>query len=795
MAFRADNHLLEATPASAPRPTASETRTRVLSNTGAGSHVVQFYEGLDFLADCVADFAGAALGAGDPVLLVATPGHLTAIRARLEQRSFDVERAIRTRQLTLLDAERTLAKILTDGQPQWEAFRAQLGGVIRSMRRRRRDRTLRIYGEMVDLLCAGGNAGAAVQLEHMWNDLARVENFALLCGYGMQRFALGSSGGDFQHVCDAHEHVLPTEDFDLESGETGRFRQVSLLQQRARALETEIQRRADLEDELRRALAAVREREEAARRSEDAAQREREKLSRLFRQAPAMIVFHRGPTHVFEFLNAEASRIIAPSVLGKPFREAFPEGYADHLSMLDRVFQTGERSVGVEIPMAFTQNGVEHERFFNMVYEPYRNADERTEGVMSFGFEVTDQVLSRRKVEAVVQELEVAHRMKDDFLATISHELRTPLNAILGWARMLREGAFSEDKARRALETIERNARVQAQLIEDLLDVSRIISGKLRLEVAPVDVGCVVMNAVETVRPAASAKEITLRQSVDPDVGTIMGDANRLQQVVWNLLTNAVKFTNKGGSVEVIVERQDSSVMISVRDDGHGIDPEFLACVFERFRQAKTERRQGGLGLGLAIVRHLVELHGGTARAESGGLGKGATFTVFLPISAAQSASRVERPPALTLAPAPGPELLGALHGVRILVVDDESDARELLEEMLSRCHATVWGASSAEEALRLIEERRPDMLVSDVGMPGQDGYQLIQKVRALPADQGGRMPAVALTAYARVEDRMKALVAGFNMHVPKPVEPAELLAVLTNLTVMFPPEEGLRAP
>jgi PAS domain S-box-containing protein len=382
---------------------------------------------------------------------------------------------------------------------------------------------------------------------------------------------------------------------------------------------------------------------------------------------------------------------------------------------------------------------------------------------------------------------EEANQAKDDFLATVSHELRTPLNSILGWVHMLRDKSLPEDRQARALETIERNARVQNQLIEDLLDVSRIVAGKLRLDVESVDVPHVVESAIETVRPAANAKNIVLRVTVDPNAGPVMGDPARLQQVVCNLLSNAVKFSAKGAAVHVVVRKRDSSIEIIVRDKGQGIDASFLPYVFERFRQAdpRTTRVRGGLGLGLAIVRNLVELHGGTVSAQSDGIDCGATFTVHLPISPVHARS-YEGPPALQLAALPPVRCPPELSGVHVLVLDDEADARELVEALLTNCKMRVTTASTVEEALRLVQEVRPTIVVSDIGMPIEDGYALIRRLRALPVNLGGKTPAVALTAYARTEDRTRALVAGFNMHVPKPVEPTELLAVLANLASIY---------
>ncbi|HVF57463.1 MAG TPA: PAS domain S-box protein [Pyrinomonadaceae bacterium] len=378
-----------------------------------------------------------------------------------------------------------------------------------------------------------------------------------------------------------------------------------------------------------------------------------------------------------------------------------------------------------------------------------------------------------------------ANRLKDEFLATVSHELRTPLTAILGWATMLRTNRFDEESVRRALETIERNAKNQRQIIEDLLDVSRIITGNLRLEIRSVEPASLIEAAIETVRPAAEARGVRLQKILDTGTSPISGDPARLQQVIWNLLTNAIKFTPRDGRVQIKLERIDSHVEIAVSDTGQGISPDFLPYVFDRFRQADstTTRKYGGLGLGLAIVRHLVELHGGTVRAESGGEGQGSIFTVVLPLMPVyQNASAEERVhPAAAGSPLSFdcPE---KLDGLKILAVDDEADARELLKAVLTHCGAEVLAVGSAREALEELQRFRPDVLISDIGMPEEDGYELIRRIRELPAEHGGTVPAVALTAYARAEDRLRVLREGYQMHVPKPVELAELVAVVASL-------------
>lgn len=389
--------------------------------------------------------------------------------------------------------------------------------------------------------------------------------------------------------------------------------------------------------------------------------------------------------------------------------------------------------------------------------------------------------------ERLYRQAEESSRLKEEFLATISHELRTPLSAILGWARMLRMGQLSEADAAKALETIERNARAQAQLVDDLLDVSRIITGKLRMDVQPADPNAFIDAAVDAVRPAAEAKGVRIQKIIDTAAISIPGDPARLQQVVWNLLSNAIKFTPRDGRVQIRSERVNSHLEIVVSDTGQGIAADFLPHVFDRFRQAdqKTSRLHGGMGLGLAIVRHLVEMHGGTVHASSEGEGKGATFTVMLPISPVYqldpSGGRVH-PGARDLLSPILDDCTDRLDGIRILIVDDEADTRELLKQGLEYCGATVRVVGSAAEALNAMMATVPDVLISDIGMPGVDGYDLIRQVRGLPAERGGKVPAIALTAYTRIEDRLQALRAGYDMHVPKPVELAELVAVASTV-------------
>jgi PAS domain S-box-containing protein len=404
-------------------------------------------------------------------------------------------------------------------------------------------------------------------------------------------------------------------------------------------------------------------------------------------------------------------------------------------------------------------------------------------------YEAAQQAAEERKVlldseRSARAEAERTSQMKDEFLATLSHELRTPLTAILGWAQVLRRGSRDEADLHRGLQTIERNARAQAQLIEDLLDMSRITSGKVQLEMTQLSAKAVVDAAIETVRPAADARNIQILRDYQDGPAMVAGDPSRLQQIIWNLLSNAIKFTPRDGTIQVSVGCADGQVEIAIRDSGIGIEPEFLAHVFERFRQAdaSTTRKHGGLGLGLSIVKHLVEQHGGTVSAASEGEGSGSCFTMRLPrslahASAERHAGSGAQRAAAAAADAGADLALRDLSGLQVLVVDDELDARELIRRILSDCHADVLTAATATEALALLQTARPDLLVSDIGMPDVDGFELLGRVRALGPARGGDVPAIALTAFARSEDRIRALASGFLTHISKPVEPADLIA------------------
>ncbi len=480
----------------------------------------------------------------------------------------------------------------------------------------------------------------------------------------------------------------------------------------------------------------------------------------------------------------------AQEAIGQPVEMLFaPEHLEEEKSIQERV-RFGEHIKHFEV-LRRRKDG--NEVAVSMTVSPIKNARGEVIGSSRISRDVTDRRRAEETIRAAYEqesaaraESEQANRLKDEFLATVSHELRSPLNSILGWSSMLRDKRIDEEKWARAHEVIYRNARAQNQLISDLLDVSRIITGKLLLDVRKLDLIPIIEAAMDVVRPAVDAKQIRLVSSLDPAAGFVSGDADRLQQVVWNLLSNAVKFTPPGGEIRVGLDHVGANVTITVSDTGEGIELEFLPFVFDRFRQSEggSARPSGGLGLGLAIVRHLVELHGGTVSAESLGRGTGATFTVTLPQAALRKeGSEVERDRAaageIPQDSSPPPNLL---YDLRVLLVDDDPDARNLLCLILTSYEADVRDCASAAEALQILDEWRPDALVSDIGMPVEDGYVLIRKVREREPERGGLVPAIALTAYARAEDARRALEAGYQAHVPKPVEPGELAMAVANL-------------
>ncbi len=517
-----------------------------------------------------------------------------------------------------------------------------------------------------------------------------------------------------------------------------------------------------------------------------AAEAERARLFDVLEQAPVPVAVFTGDDLRFELANPPYCDMVGrTSLIGLPLRQALPE-IGDHpvVTSLETVYRTARPLRVTEFRVPVLRRGVVAEAFFDYVVQPLRGPSDEVSGIILVANDVTEQVIARRRVEDLRAAAENASRAKDEFLSTLSHELRTPLNAIVGWSSLLSSGAIPAGQVTKAVETIERNARVQARLIDDMLDLSRIERGKLVLSVGPLEMVRIVEAAIDAVRPAAEAKGVRLQAVLDSHA-TIVGDADRLQQIVWNLLSNAIKFTPRGGRVHVRLRREQSHVEIVVADTGQGIEVNFLPYVFDRFRQGDGAftRRAGGLGLGLAIVRSLVELHGGNVAAYSDGKDRGATFVVRLPMAPLRASGAF--PPDRALIGAQGPQTFDCppeLSGLRLLVVDDEPATRDLLRFVLEQCESKVRTAASAAEALEAFSEEPFDLLISDIGMPDVDGYTLMRSVRLLPADKGGRVPALALTAYARGEDRTQALKAGFNMHLTKPIEPSELVVVIAAL-------------
>jgi PAS domain S-box-containing protein len=510
-------------------------------------------------------------------------------------------------------------------------------------------------------------------------------------------------------------------------------------------------------------------REQLARAASDA---ERQRLLTLLNHVPATVNFFRGPDLVFEFAHPKTLQKMGRRDLqGKALLVAAPElrqqAYVEHLR---RVYASGESYEQREVEVCFEVDGRRVESYWDSVYLPVRGPSGAIEGVMTFELDVTDSVVARRELERV-------NRAKDEFLATMSHELRTPLNAITGWATILRRKPLDVHKLDRGLEVIERNAKAQARLVSDLLDVSRVISGKLQLSITKTEVLPLIVAASDVVRPAAEGKGVRLVVDVDPAIGTTMADPDRIQQIVWNLLSNAIRFTPRGGRVVITADRAASGIAIRVDDNGVGIAGEHLPHIFERFKQvdSSTTRAHGGLGLGLAIVRHLVEAHGGSVEAQSEGLGRGATFTIRLPIQAI-SVERAARAGSQALAePADVTPNTASLQDVRVLLVDDDPDSLEVLRMVLEAAGAKVKATTSARDAFDALDTHGPfEIIVSDIGMPEMDGYSFMRSLRS--QSSGANVPAIALTAYARSEDAELAKKAGYQEHLAKPVDERRLL-------------------
>ena len=772
-------------------------------------HLVQFYDDDGLLVDTLRDFVAEGLKAGGGALVIATADHRIGLEARLRALGLDVDGATATGRFLAVDAAETLARIMVDGAPDEGRFREMARELLGRVGG---NGPTRVFGEMVGLLLSAGNTGATIRLEDLWNELLGERPFRLFCAYPMRQLGGQKLADSVAAICRQHEHVVPAESYPREETPRGRLSAIVALQQQAASLQAEVAERSAVETALRTVQAELEQQVTDLRRLHDMSARltstlDLEPLLREVLDAvlalqdtrmgllalcdpemPLTLRVHRG------FDEASVEEIEHVPFGGGAWGIAYTERrpvviedtetdpvFAPYRDAARRagfracqstpLFTRGGDVIGVlSVHFAAPRRPAESERrLIDLYVRIAADAIENAQLHERLQQELDDRRESLVREHAARAQAEIANRMKDEFLANVSHELRTPLNAVLGWSHILRTGRPDEATVARGVEVIERNAQAQAKLIEDILDASRAISGTLTIVRGPVDLGAVINAATDSVRVAAQSKGIALTVILDPSARHVTGDAGRLQQAVWNVLSNAVKFTHRGGKVEVRLDRSDGHGHIKVTDTGEGIPSDFLPFIFERFRQVDSTitRRHGGLGLGLTIVRHLVELHGGVVRAESAGEGYGTTVVIELPLAETGDEANAHQTPN------------SPLRGVQVLVVDDDHDALDMLARLLTDAGAAVRTAASANEAMGLLRWIQPDVLVSDLAMPDEDGYSLIRNVRAAERGTDRETPAVALTAYVRLQDRARAVAAGFNMFVEKPVDPDELISVI----------------
>jgi signal transduction histidine kinase/ActR/RegA family two-component response regulator len=793
-------------------------------------HFVQLYETDVFLLDSLSGFIGTGLGAGDACIVVATKAHRDELDERLKALGVDVALASACGQYVSLDAAETLSSLMVDGSPDSNRFVEIIGGLIaRAAVGRSR---VRIFGEMVALLWAENNRAAAIRLEELWNHLSETHPFLLFCAYPMSGFDREALGEPLGHVCAGHSRVIPAESYTALTDHDERLRAIILLQQKASSLEAEIAERKEAENALRAVKDELEIQIDDLRRLHEMSHSltstfdMESVLQEVLRAAMSVQGTSLGLLSLCdaerdglalkvssgfdeEFLKQvewvepgsgacgtcyeQRRRVVIEDVEAAPlfatYREAARRAGFRACHSTPLITRNGH-IIGV-LSVHFRQPHRPEERELRLMDLYARMAADFIENArlhhqMQKELEEREHLLVREQMARA--EAESANRLKDEFLATVSHELRTPLTAIMGWSHMLRSRSLDEATVTRAIETIERNAQAQAQLIEDILDVSRVVAGKLRLNIGLVDLASVINAAIDSVQLAADSKGIQLEVTLSPSARRVSGDSSRLQQIVWNLLSNAIKFTPSGGHVEVRLEGEGSNVQLRVSDTGCGISTDFLPFIFDRFRQADgtSTRNHGGLGLGLAIVRHLVELHGGTVEAESAGEESGSTFTIRLPREPSHEGLKSNGRETASLWPNDNSDALvkplPSLDGVKVLLVDNAQDTLDMLTSILTEYRATVQTAASASQALEVVQWYKPNVLVSALALPGEDGYALIARLRAMETESGKQTPAVALTAYVCIEDRARALSAGFNMFVPKPVETNELITAIANL-------------
>ncbi len=720
----------------------------------ASSHHVQFYQGEAFLTEQVASFLGAGLGAGAQAIVIATPEHHAGFAGRLSESGIDVTRAAADGRYVALDARETLERFLVDGMPDATLFEAVVGALVRPMAARG---PLRAFGEMVALLRADGNTRAALRLERLWNELAARCPFALLCAYPMQGFAATNAADALLDVCREHDGVVPSEGYALLPSAEARERFIVQLQQKAAALDRE-----------------VAEREWA----EDSAREHGEMLRSLVHASPVPIVVIAADTTV-RLWNPAAEQVFGwyrDEILGRPL-PMVPVDKREECASVRAAAVRGQTVRGVESARR-RKDGSMVEVLISAA--PLLDRDGVVREIVLLFEDVTDRNRLHAAERRARAQAEAANRAKDEFLAMLGHELRNPLSALrtaVATARL--EPRWRE----RALDIAARQAEHLGHLVDDLLDVARITHGKITLARKPVRLAAIVEAAVETMRPLIAERGHALSVASPPsDVG-VDGDPTRLEQVLVNLISNAAKYTEPGGHVQVVAERVGAEAVIRVRDDGQGLGPELLPRVFDLFLQGTRDldRGQGGLGVGLTLVRKLVELHAGRVEARSDGVGRGSEFTITLPAISFPTETRDDAEPAAD----------GLAHASRVLVVDDNVDAADSLKMLLEVLGHRVQVAYDGHAALAAAAVQRPDVMVVDIGLPGLDGYEVARAVRQDPSLQG--VVLVALTGYGREEDRDHALHAGFDFHLLKPVNVDDLRSLVGGLGAAAQPVAATR--
>lgn len=808
--------------------------SRKFGKSAESEHIVQFYESEEFLYEVVARFLSSGLTAGAPVVVIATEAHRHAFNAQLESNGFDIKSLCAEGRITLLDARDTLSSFLVDGMPDRARFESVVGGVIQRILAAGCQSRLHAFGEMVDLLWKDGSPDAAIYLEELWNDLGSRHSFSLLCAYVMGNFYNEACTQKFHQICEAHRHVIPTERYAWNQEQSVQMREISLLQQRSRALESEIEHRQKLEEALRDALRERRRAEEAQRsiqqelkvlyEGESSARRQAEDAQRraaFLADASAIL----SSSLEYEATLASVANLAVPRIadwclveladrpeistrqlavahadpskveLVHAYRRAFPP-QPNATAGVSSVIRTGRSELYENITSEMLESAELDPRQVQMLRELGLTSSVvvpmATRGRILGAFALMSadpnrrfgradlemaEELGRRAAVAIdnarlYQEAREADRRKDEFLALLGHELRNPLAPILTALQVMKLRGI---EGGREQAIVEHQARHLARLVDDLLDVSRITQGKVELKKEPVELASVLASAAETASPLYEQRSHALSFDVPRKGLLVNADPGRLVQVLANLLTNAAKYTDPSGEIVVAARRQGDQIVVSVKDNGMGIPPELLPKMFELFAQADRalDRSQGGLGIGLTLARRLVELHGGTLTAHSEGVGMGSEFVMRLPALVDGTAGQ----------PSGHATAVAATRssGLRILVVDDNRDSAEMYAEGLRRSGHEIATAHDGPEALAIAAQFRPNTALLDIGLPVIDGYELAKRLRALLPDVPLRL--IALTGYGQDKDKTKALDAGFDHHLVKPVD----LGVLSELLNSVP--------